>query len=418
MTFMNEASNNGVQAGPFNLAYGELHAWKSVDEFQRLPAGMPDGVLDGEWAQPRRSECGLKSSSRQEWDGFASETTSPEEENTPRMKLEIAIFADLVRALTSTLDLSEILQIITQKVTELLAPQNWSLLLMEPDAEHLQFELVVGEGEEILTGRRLRVDAGIAGWVARSGKGIIVRDVSKDPRFCSRFDTLLCFETCSVICVPLINRGRVLGVLELVNRLEQGPFTSRDMHSLQTIAEYAAIAISNSHLYRDVRRLSMIDDHTSLFNIRHLHDALDSELRTADERGGKVCMIFFDLDRFKSVVDRHGHFLASKVLREVGILLRELVRPQDIPVRYGGDEFVIVMPGTGKEEALEFAEYIREKLKSKLFLSCEGINLGITASFGVASYPGDAKNKSELLRFADTAMYRIKESSRDSVGSV
>lgn len=343
--------------------------------------------------------------------------TALEEQNTSRLRLEHEIYADLARTLTSTLDLSEVLQIIMCKVGELLAPENWSLLLMEPDGEHLRFELVVGEGGEVLAGRRLSIGEGIAGWVARNGEAILVDDVSKDPRFCSKFDDLACFETRSIVCVPLKHRERVLGVVELINRLEQAPFTQRDMHSLQTIAEYAAIAISNAGLYREAHWLSITDDHTSLFNVRYLYDALDRVLRSADEEGGEVCLIFFDLDRFKHVVDTYGHQLGSKVLREVGLLLRQTVRADDIPVRYGGDEFVILMPRTLKEEAIELAGYIREQLKSNPFLSEEGINLRVTASYGVACYPRDANTKSELLRLADTAMYRIKETTRDSVGS-
>src|SRR5512135_347461 len=104
-----------------------------------------------------------------------AQMTSPEEQNTSRLRLEHEIYADLARTLTSTLNLSEVLQIIMQKVGELLAPKNWSLLLMEPDGEHLRFELVIGESET-LKGRLLRLDEGIAGWVARSGEGILLED--------------------------------------------------------------------------------------------------------------------------------------------------------------------------------------------------------------------------------------------------
>ncbi|MEN6439591.1 MAG: sensor domain-containing diguanylate cyclase [Syntrophobacter sp.] len=343
-------------------------------------------------------------------------TASPEE-ITSRLKLEHEIYADLARTLTSTLDLSEVLQIIMRKVGELIAPRNWSLLLMEPDGEHLRFELVTGEGDDVLTGLRLNVGEGIAGWVARNGEAILIEDVQKDPRFCARFDQLSCFETRSIICVPLKSRGRVLGVVELINRLEQASFTERDMHSLQTIAEYAAIAIANADLYRKAQWLSITDDHTSLFNVRYLYDALDGVLRSADDEGSEVCMVFFDLDRFKRVVDSYGHQLGSKVLREVGFLLRKLVRPEDIPVRYGGDEFLILMPHTTKEEALLFAGRIRERIKSNVFLTEEGININVTASFGVACYPRDARDKTELLKLADSAMYKIKETTRDSIGS-
>jgi uncharacterized membrane protein len=173
-----------------------------------------------------------------------------------RLRREHEIYADLAKTLTSTLDLSEVLRIIMEKVGELLAPKNWSLLLLEPDGEHLRFELVVGEGSAALSGSRLKVGEGIAGWVALNGESILVEDARKDPRFCGRFDEMSNFETHSIICVPLKNRGKVLGVINLINRLEQTPFTERDKRSLEAIAEYAAIAISNADLYRTARLAS------------------------------------------------------------------------------------------------------------------------------------------------------------------
>jgi uncharacterized membrane protein len=174
-----------------------------------------------------------------------------------RLRREHEIYADLAKTLTSTLDLSEVLQIVMKKVGELLAPENWSLLLLEPDGEHLRFEVVVGEASEVLLGRRLKVTEGIAGWVARNGEPILVEDARKDPRFCGRFDEMSHFETRSIICVPLKHTGKVLGVINLINTLEQKPFTRRDQHSLETIAEYAAIAISNADLYQKTKRPTM-----------------------------------------------------------------------------------------------------------------------------------------------------------------
>jgi len=332
-----------------------------------------------------------------------------------RLKLEHDIYSDLARSLTSSLNLSEILENIMTKVGELLKPRNWSLLLVDAERSHLCFEIAVGEGAEVLKGCRLNMGEGIAGWVAQSGESVLIEDVRKDPRFCGRFDQISQFNTKSVICVPLQSRGKILGVLELINRIEQDSFTDLDMRALTTIAEYAAIAINNGHLYQHAQWLSITDDHTSLYNMRYLHDALDKQLIRAEREKYEISMIFLDLDHFKNINDTHGHIYGSKTLKEVGVLIKKLARPQDIPVRYGGDEFVILMPGTGKKEALDFAVYLREQLNTYNFLSEEGLNLRITASFGVASYPGDASNKSEIINLADAAMYKIKDTTRDGV---
>lgn len=332
-----------------------------------------------------------------------------------RLRQEHEIYSDLASALTSSLNLSEILENMMAKVGELLKPRNWSLLLVEPGGEHLCFEIAVGEGADGLKGCRLKIGEGIAGWVAKTGEGVLLEDARNDKRFCDRFDQLNQFKTRSIICVPLKNRGRTLGVIELVNRIEQGAFTNQDMRALATIAEYAAIAINNAHLYRKAQWLSITDDHTCLYNMRYLHEALDRELAGAQREGYEISMIFLDLDHFKSINDTHGHLCGSKTLKEVGSLVKSLTRPGDIPVRYGGDEFVILMPRTNKRDALGFAQFVRDRLNSHDFLSEEGLNLRLTASFGLATYPADASDKNGIIGLADAAMYKIKESTRDGI---
>jgi len=125
--------------------------------------------------------------------------------------------------------------------------------------------------------------------------------------------------------------------------------------------------------------------------------------------------VFLDLDHFKQVNDTHGHLVGSRLLVEVGQIIKKNIRKADIAARYGGDEFVLVLPNTNKEGATTMACKLRDVVRAHYFLTSEGYRIRLTASFGVASYPEDAQSKLTLVRQADQAMYRVKESSRDGV---
>src|SRR5262249_28605217 len=153
------------------------------------------------------------------------------------------------------------------------------------------------------------------------------------------FDEKSSFHTRSILCVPLISKARVLGVIELVNGAKDGPFSEEDLRTLRTVAEFASIAVENAQNFAKVEELTIIDDHTGLFNSRHLKRMLDTEVVRATRFGHPVSVIFFDLDRFKQINDRRGHQSGSRALYEVGQLLLRTLRQTDVAVRYGGDEF-------------------------------------------------------------------------------
>jgi len=331
---------------------------------------------------------------------------------------ELAVLNEIGKALTSSLDIGEVMHVILAKVSELLKPSNWSLLLLDPGTGELYFKAAVGAGSERLQGLRIKSGEGIAGWVATNVKSLKVDDVTEDPRFAARFDKASRFHTKSILCVPLSFKGKVLGVIELVNGEGDGPFTDEDLRILSTVAEFSAIAIENAQNFHKVEELTVLDDHTGLFNSRHLSRQLEMEIHRATRFGHPVSLIFFDLDHFKQVNDKHGHQAGSRVLHEVGRLLLSTLRSTDVAVRYGGDEFVILLPETSKDQAVEAANRLRVEIAEQKFLAAEKFGpLRLTASLGVASFPDDAKLPEELLRKADEAMYRVKEAQRDGVES-
>ncbi|MHB8419019.1 MAG: sensor domain-containing diguanylate cyclase [Myxococcales bacterium] len=328
---------------------------------------------------------------------------------------ELAAFNEIGKTLTSTLDIREVLRIIMQKVSELLKPQNWSLLLVDEKKNELYFEIAVGEGASTIKGLRIQMGEGIAGWVAREGVPVTVSDVRGDPRFSNRFDEVAHFNTRAVLAVPLRCKGRTLGVIEVINGGAAQDFTEDDMRTLASIADYAAIALENARNFQRIEELTVVDDHTGLFNSRYLYRQLEVETVRARRFGHPLSIVFLDLDRFKVVNDTYGHQLGSLLLREVGAVLLSTLRTIDVATRYGGDEFVVLLPETDRAQGRLAADRLRQALSDRYFLKDQGLAIRVTASFGVATFPDDASSADELMRQADLAMYAVKEGGRDGV---
>lgn len=330
---------------------------------------------------------------------------------------ELSIFNEIGKTLTSTLDIKEILNIIMLKISELLRPDNWSLLLVDDEKGDLYFEIVVGERADKIKKMRLKMGEGLAGWVAEKGERLVIRDAKADERFSKDVDLISGFETKSVVCVPLKCKGKVLGVVELVSKAEREEFSEEDIFVLTTLADYAAIALENAQYFQRVKELTVTDDVTRLYNSRYMYDYLEQELRRSQRYGMELSIIFLDLDYFKGVNDTYGHLIGSRLLKEVAQIILNSLRNVDIAVRYGGDEFVMLLPSTSKESALKVAERVRNNIKTTVFLQEEGLKIRQTASFGVASFPADANNKLDLIRLADKAMYKVKNTTRDGIES-
>jgi len=330
-------------------------------------------------------------------------------------RLQLATFTEIGKALTSSLVLRDILNIVMVKISDLLHPRNWSLLLLDEETNDLKFEIVVGKGSEKIKDQRLKVGEGVAGWVALEKKPLLVPDVAMDPHFSPKIDSVSNFRTKSIVCVPLLTRGKCLGVIELINKDEEGAFSEDDLLVLTTLADYTAIAIENAIFFNRVQELTITDDLTKLYNSRFLHSRLEYEVERARRFKYDLSMIFLDLDCFKTVNDTHGHLRGSKLLKEVARLILSMIRNVDMACRYGGDEFLVLMPETSKKNASLVAEKLCSAMRETVFLCDEGLNIRLTGSFGVASFPVDAVDKDDLIHLADAAMYKVKNSSKDGV---
>jgi diguanylate cyclase (GGDEF)-like protein len=220
----------------------------------------------------------------------------------------------------------------------------------------------------------------------------------------------------SVVAIPLICGERLLGVLEGIRDRDQSKvFSKPEVALLNSLSLPIASAMANAVRIAEAERLSQTDDLTKLHNARYLRQFLLNEIRRARRYGSSVAALFLDLDDFKQINDLHGHLVGSHVLMEMAAVILSSVRDTDAVARYGGDEFVIVLPDTGIELAGIVAERIREKIKRYHFTGGRRLNLSLTASFGVAAFPKHASSPQQLVACADRAMYEAKAANKNCV---
>ena len=219
-----------------------------------------------------------------------------------------------------------------------------------------------------------------------------------------------------VLAVPLICGERILGVIEGIREgAGAHAFKKPDVALLESLSLPIASALANAVRIAEAERLSQTDDLTKLHNARYLRQFLLNEIRRARRYGSSVAALFLDLDDFKQINDEYGHLVGSHVLMEMAAVILSSIRDTDAVARYGGDEFVIVLPDTGTELAGQVAERIRHRITRHNFTGGRRLQLSLTASFGVAAFPKHASSPQQLIACADTAMYEAKAANKNCV---
>ena len=312
---------------------------------------------------------------------------------------------DIIRAVSATLEPDKIAGLVVDRAASWIPAPCWALVSAD-----LSGQL------SVLADRGLMPDMGpavyaIAGWVMQRGEEFVTADLRLDDRVQDQ-------SVATVIAFPLSCRGRRVGAIIGLDRLpssRQPQLAPTVLRAVRVLLEPASVALDNALLLKRAEALSVTDDLTHLYNSRYLNQVLRRETKRASRSGRPLSLLFIDLDGFKSINDKHGHLAGSRALVEAAAVIRGSARETDVVARFGGDEFSLILPDTGQEGALSVASRIRERLSATRFLTSEGLSVHVTASIGVATFPDAAESAEELLRAADTAMYRVKASGKDGV---
>lgn len=286
-----------------------------------------------------------------------------------------------------------------------------------------------GKNTASVIGKHIPTTSGVVGEVYTLGKSTVRKAERNEPLVIDK--THFTQPVQNLIGVPLRIETTVVGVMLSYNKKDPVGYTIRDLKLSEIFAGYISTSLQNAIDARKSKELSKRDDLTGLYNDRYFHSQLEYEIKMADERRQPLTLLFLDLDQFKSVNDQHGHLVGSQTLREVAFVLLEAVDSDKATLaRYGGDEYCIVLPGIDLMGAMDIAERARVMIAGKLFMIDQGESDGsfvnfkglISASIGVASLhehvPSGGttrERKNFLLRLADAAMYKAKDSGKNLV---
>jgi diguanylate cyclase (GGDEF)-like protein len=312
----------------------------------------------------------------------------------------------IIKEIALTMELDGLINILMDSAMELTRAEGGALLLLDDKSQSLRRKAIrgvsSGQEEDDLFGLP---DAQYQK-ILRQKRPILLNyaDVSTD------------HKVRAIIAAPIWWREEPLGLLVNVKFASSKQlFSNDDYKVLSLLIDEISGAVFNAVTHYKTKELTIKDDLTEAYNRRYFERYLEEEFMRARRYGSNLSLIFFDVDNLKEVNMQHGHLTGSKTLQEVARRLILTVRSIDKVVRYGGDEFCIVLPETDTQGAFQVAERIRNSIASKPFLINENTKFSITGSIGIASYPMHAHAKEELVRQADKAMFVIKKKSKNAI---
>ncbi|HEV2250975.1 MAG TPA: diguanylate cyclase [Candidatus Limnocylindria bacterium] len=299
----------------------------------------------------------------------------------------------------------DLLDSIFKVATELVRGERASLMIRDDATTDFVIARAVGIADEVKRQVRIRQGEGVVGSVAASKRSLLVR--TGEVREGAQPDR---YRTTSFMSVPILVDDESRGVLNVADPIDGRSFGEDDLVTLELLASHIGACLLQSEQGEAMQRLAETDPLTWLFNRRHFDRRLEAELNRALRAEHLLGLLMIDVDKFKTINDRFGHRVGDNVLRAVANGITQAVRLYDVPTRYGGDEFAVILPEADSEIASRVARRVLEKTAAQTLppeLSAAGHTIGL--SIGVATFPRPSGDAAGLIEFADIAMYKAKE---------
>lgn len=340
-------------------------------------------------------------------------------ESLKREIWELTTGAEISQLISMTLDPKELLYKIVRKISETMSVSRCSIVRV--DWLRKSAFVVASHEDPNIAGIKLNLKKYPEILAALSLKEpVLISDVSKDPLMKKVRDIIIPLGIKSILVIPIIFHEKVIGTLFLRTSRRRLTFNASEIQLLKTIAKASANALYNAFLFEQIEdektrleKLAITDYLTGLYNVRYFYQRIIEEFSRAERYILPISCMMLDIDYFKKINDRYGHKIGDKVLQEFAQVLKKFTRRSDVLSRYGGEEFIMLLPQTSAEGALAEAERIRAFVKSHKFRSLQNRS-GVTISIGVSYSPHPkVKAHDELISFADDALYEAKKSGRD-----
>lgn len=337
--------------------------------------------------------------------GLLAETFNEMAASIDRQFKKISLLQEWSREVASELDQHRAIDTVVRAFADLGGVSKMSVMFYNEATSRIEIVGGVGLHPDAVTFLKLQIGEGIAGKVLETGKIMRVSNISQAHEYKS-----FSGETAlrgSLIALPLIAKGKCFGVVNLHEKTDGTEFDSSDESILTTLAEIAAVAFENARLYD----MAITDGLTRLFIVRYFHQRMGEEITRTHRTSRPLSLIMADIDHFKSINDTYGHQTGDAVLVALARVIRRVFREIDIPCRYGGEEFAIILPDTDKAGSLIVGERFREAVENFIFATNAG-DLKVTISIGMATYTL-GRTKDDLIHEADTALYASKRKGRN-----